>query len=165
MSRAALPLRLALRLASPRVASVRSLAVVVGAGAAAGCGSSGEDPSVGTLGDVPPDDGGMTDATAEPYCVDKDGDGYGTGNACLGTDCNDNDPNITQQCLGCAHPGIEGCPCGDAVDGGDDGGGSDGGALEVDCGTVVIKVGTAEVCGPGVSYCSLGKWTGCQLKH
>ena len=42
--------------------------------------------------------------TCEAYCRDADGDQYGEGAACLGTDCNDGDPNInpgtTERCNG-----------------------------------------------------------------
>jgi hypothetical protein len=41
-------------------------------------------------------------------CLDEDGDGYGEGEACLGLDCNDQDPNI--------HPDVVEDPCGDGID-------------------------------------------------
>ncbi len=34
----------------------------------------------------------------ESYCNDKDGDGYGEGTSCLGTDCDDSDPNKNTDC-------------------------------------------------------------------
>ena len=34
----------------------------------------------------------------ESYCNDNDGDGYGEGTSCLGTDCDDSDPNKNTDC-------------------------------------------------------------------
>ena len=55
--------------------------------------------------------------TGSHECVDEDGDGFGK--ACKkGRDCNDGDPDITDECVRCRDPkkpGI-GCPC--LIDGG-----------------------------------------------
>jgi hypothetical protein len=69
----------------------------------------------------------VTDATpadAHRNCVDADGDGYGTGPECLGSDCNDADPAI--------HPGaMERC---DGVDSNCDGSADTAGtALDAYC--------------------------------
>jgi len=41
-------------------------------------------------------------------CIDNDGDNYGVGTECLGTDCNDADPTV--------NPGVSTDACGDGVD-------------------------------------------------
>jgi alpha-tubulin suppressor-like RCC1 family protein len=43
-------------------------------------------------------DCGGTCAACPPWCDDADGDGYGVGGACLGPDCDDNDPKINRGC-------------------------------------------------------------------
>jgi len=92
-------------------------------------------------------------------CVDKDGDGYGAGETCLGADCNDNDPD--------AHPGLTEI-CGNAKDddcaGGDEAcptdcvdADQDGYGVGADCTAPVdcddadasIHPGATEVCGNG----------------
>jgi hypothetical protein len=47
------------------------------------------------------------------YCIDNDGDGYGTGNGCLGPDCDDTNENI--------HPGISDLPDDSFIDSNCDG--------------------------------------------
>ncbi len=80
--------------------SVRRLAWVF-AGVAWGC--SGADvtplPSLGGAGETP----------GAESCEDRDGDGYGFACA-LGTDCDDADGAVTDECRRCLTP-QEGCPC------------------------------------------------------
>ena len=109
-------------------------------------------------------------------CVDGDGDGYGVGEECQGSDCDDGDPNVysgaPERCNGidddCDHQvdeeAVDGgeCGCGepppeecndvdDDCDGETDEG-SDGGRLTRDCGTA---------CGPGDETCLGGQWFNC----
>ena len=51
--------------------------------------SSTEDPSSSDSGDSGP----------QPTCLDADGDGYGDGAACIGPDCDDDNPNVSDACV------------------------------------------------------------------
>jgi hypothetical protein len=97
-------------------------------------------PSVST-GD---DDGGTDNA-----CIDNDGDGYGE-NCALGTDCNDNDPTVTDQCRRCGAGVVKDCPC-------------KPGTKTVSCTPPVVNVaGGVLVCHEGNRYCRDGYWGDCE---
>ncbi|MBI2896507.1 MAG: hypothetical protein HYY06_23315, partial [Deltaproteobacteria bacterium] len=76
-----------------------------------GCGGSGRgDPD----GDADAD----ADADADgDDCVDRDGDGAGQGAGCEADDCDDTDPETTDECGDdCGeHPQRRGCPCADGA--------------------------------------------------
>jgi len=68
-----------------------------------GCG--GDDGGSPPVSVDPGDDGGMDNDD----CVDADGDG--AGRRCAGGfDCNDDDPEITDDCVRCLEP-AKNCPC------------------------------------------------------
>ena len=110
------------------------------------CGNGKDDDCVGG------------DEACPSQCKDQDGDGYGEGPDCDGTDCNDTDPAV--------HPGAAD-PCGDGVDqdcaGGDAecpkecvDGDEDGFGVGADCASkdcddtdAAIHPGAVEVCGNG----------------
>jgi hypothetical protein len=72
-----------------------------------GCGGDdGGGPPVSTN---PMGDGGRDD----DECVDEDGDG--AGRRCPVFDCNDDDPEITDECMRCREPS-EDCPCDEGTD-------------------------------------------------
>jgi hypothetical protein len=74
-----------------------------------GCGSSKGSGGGGGSGDLSL---GSTDGGANVIshgCVDMDGDGFGK-NCKAGTDCNDADPTITDECVRCKTAN-KGCPC------------------------------------------------------
>lgn len=83
-------------------------------------------------------------------CIDKDGDGYGTG-CTLGNDCDDNDATVTNQCYACDKP-RPGCSC------------STEGA-RTSCGQVESKVGSQVTCGYGESVCQNGTWGECIINN
>jgi len=66
----------------------------------AACGDDAGPPTIST---EPTDDGGTVSR-----CIDEDGDG--AGRRCGKVDCDDNDPDITDECLRCNEPS-EDCPC------------------------------------------------------
>lgn len=75
----------------------------------AGCG--GDDGGSPPVSVDPDDDGG----TGNDRCVDEDGDG--AGRRCAGGfDCNDDDPNITDECTRCLEP-EKNCPCDEGTEG------------------------------------------------
>jgi hypothetical protein len=108
----------------------------------AACGGSGKPgPSVST---GPTDDGG-----ADLVCVDNDGDGYGL-NCTLGTDCDDEDPTVTDECRRCAGATSTGCPC-------------TPGTKTLSCMPPVKHVtGGTLVCREGNRYCRDGLWSACE---
>jgi hypothetical protein len=70
-----------------------------------GLGCGGDDDSEGTT--KPPS--GRLDAGGARQCIDDDDDGYG--DYCDdGNDCDDDDPEITDECRRCRVPGDD-CPC------------------------------------------------------
>lgn len=94
------------------------------------------------------DVGGDGDADADAGCSDADGDRYGTGDGCLGDDCDDTNPNITE------------CDCG-----------PDGQAHSAGCACDTLQPevcyegtpGTSGVgaCAVGLRSCEGGVWTPC----
>lgn len=78
-------------------------------------------------------------------CIDDDDDGFGF--ACpSGNDCDDSDPDVTNECL-CDEPNT-GCDC-------------DASGAVATCGTVYSKLGSQQVCGQGVMTCDGDKWGEC----
>ena len=117
---------------------------------ALGCGG-GDDGTGGTprVSATDPDGGrGMRE------CIDEDGDGWGR-NCEMGADCDDNDPEVTDECRRCVKPN-KGCPC------------EPGTAPEIGCkppsmrGTKDGVAGTY-VCSEGTRYCREGVWTECEF--
>ena len=93
-------------------------------------------------------------AVASTVCVDKDHDGFGD-NCNQGDDCDDSDPNITDECTRCAVVN-EGCPC------------EAGTKPMTGCkpaavrATVNGQTGTV-VCSEGVRYCRDGFYSKCEI--
>src|SRR5262245_20116310 len=85
------------------------------------------------------------DAGEEFVCTDEDGDGFGK--YCeLGTDCDDDDPSVTDECRRCAQP-TEGCAC-------------TPGTVPTKCDPPTIRVdGGVLVCSEGTRYCRDGHWS------
>lgn len=66
--------------------------------------------SVAGCGDDDGPGGGYVPVDSGYSCVDEDNDGYGDG--CAAMDCDDSNPDITNQCRMCLdNPIREGCPC------------------------------------------------------
>ena len=98
-------------------------------------------------------------------CLDMDKDGFGEGSGCLGTDCDDNDPNrnpgaserpddgIDQDCNGSDLVLADNCRDLDQ-----DGYGEGAGCIDEDCddGNPRINRGRTEICGNGVDDDCLG---------
>jgi hypothetical protein len=93
---------------------------------------------------------GETPITPTWTCEDKDGDSYGEG-CRMGADCDDNDAEITVQCL-CADQKSPGCPC-------------DESGAQAPCGTVYSRVGDTVVCGQGVTSCDGVEWGECIINN
>lgn len=89
------------------------------------------------------------DAGDEFVCVDEDGDGWGL--YCdLGVDCNDDDPDVTDECRRCAQPN-ENCACAP-------------GTMPLMCTPPDIRVdGGVLVCSEGTRYCRDGRWSECEI--
>jgi hypothetical protein len=83
-------------------------------------------------------------------CVDEDGDGFDTGcYAGANRDCDDGDPEITDECFRCQKPD-SGCPC-------------DPGTKPRDCKPDDIQVvGGYLSCPDGAMFCRDGKWSACE---
>lgn len=65
-----------------------------------GTTTGGSNPTTGNTTDNPTTDGTTTSTGVE--CEnDADGDGYGAGDNCLGLDCDDNNPDVWEGCMGC----------------------------------------------------------------
>ena len=88
------------------------------------------------------------DAGAEK-CVDNDGDGFG--DFCdEGDDCDDDDPEVTDECIRCARV-REGCKC-------------EPGTEPLGCDPPDIKAdGGILVCSEGTRYCRDGAWSACEV--
>ncbi len=87
------------------------------------------------------------DAALNVDCVDNDGDGYGV--ACFsGNDCDDSDPQVTNQCYRCATPDTD-CAC-------------DSPGEVVACGSVHARVGDRVTCTVGERTCEQGAWSACR---
>jgi hypothetical protein len=109
--------------------------------AALGCGDD-DTRSPG----VPPD--GDEDAGLR-VCTDVDNDGYGK-YCSRGNDCDDNDPNITDECRRCVRVAKD-CPCPAST-------------LPVSCDPPTQRVdGGILVCEDGTRYCRDGYWSDCEL--
>jgi hypothetical protein len=115
-----------------------------------GCGGGDDDDDTGGAGKVSTtNDGGM----GSRRCVDEDGDGFGR--FCVaGTDCDDTDPMITDECRRCL--GVaEGCPC-------------EPGTKPMYCDPEDLhttqngKTGVL-VCSEGTRYCRDSVWSNCEI--
>jgi hypothetical protein len=108
--------------------------------AAVGCKSSKH--TGGTTVPTADDDGG------ESICIDRDHDGYGK--YCdLGSDCDDNDPKVTDQCRRCLSPAKD-CPCMP-------------GTTAQRCTPPIKHVdGGVLVCQEGSRYCRDSYWSDCE---
>lgn len=110
--------------------------------AAIGCGADKPRPP-GSL--IPIDD---EDAGSPTACIDRDGDGFGR-NCKKGKDCDDDDPEITDQCRRCITI-TKDCPC-------------KPGTAALRCTPPVIEVeGGILVCEEGSRYCRDGYWSDCE---
>ena len=110
--------------------------------AAVGCGGNTTHAPGTTVPTNNDDDGGAEE------CIDHYHDGYGRGCA-RGTDCDDNDPTITDQCRRCASP-TKDCPCMP-------------GTAAIRCDPPVQHVdGGILVCSEGSRYCLDGYWGDCK---
>ncbi len=110
--------------------------------ASVGCGNR---KKVGVGPAVPADgsDGGSD------VCIDKDMDGYGP-HCSAGPDCNDHDPNITDECVHCVTPNQD-CPC-------------TPGTKFISCKPPTrIGDGGTYVCSEGTRYCRGGFWSACEI--
>lgn len=128
--------------------AMRLLAVCCfGLFAAIGC--SGDD---GDGGDGNGVDTTISDGGGRPVCVDRDGDGYGR--YCGQNDCDDDDPDITDECTRCVMPAKD-CPC-------------EPGTRFVTCDpddvrTTMNGVTGTVYCDDGARYCRDGAWTDCEI--
>jgi hypothetical protein len=111
-----------------------------GLAACAGDGRKRNNPSVNA------DD--QLDGGDEEVCVDEDGDGYGP--FCVGTglDCDDKDPNVTDECVRCRTPHRD-CPCDDD--------------LPISCKPEDREAdGGVWKCAEGTRWCRDGYWSDCE---
>lgn len=83
-------------------------------------------------------------------CVDADGDGFGE-HCAMGSDCDDADPNATNECYRCNKP-RPGCSCS-----------SDG--QRAPCGQVESEVAGQKTCGLGETVCTDGVWGECIINN
>jgi hypothetical protein len=99
--------------------------------------------------DTPPKKASYSDAGDEYACVDADGDGYGV--YCVkGADCNDSDPNVTDECRRCRQPKLN-CPC-------------KPGTMPMQCDPPDMRVeGGTLVCSEGTRYCRDGLYSDCEI--
>jgi len=89
-------------------------------------------------------DGGASDAGP---CIDLDGDGFGSG--CGVADCDDGDPESTDECIAC-YDEKEGCLC-------------TPGTAPLFCKPGLVQIGERTVlCNEGARYCRDGVWTECE---
>jgi hypothetical protein len=90
------------------------------------------------------------DGGADDECIDEDGDGFGR-NCSPGRDCDDDDPDITDECRRCGGSGIAtDCPC-------------TPGTKTISCTPPVKHVaGGTLVCKEGNRYCRDGYWSICE---
>lgn len=116
--------------------------------------------SIGCAGDGSGGDGddGLSttdsDGGGRPVCVDRDEDGFGR--YCGQHDCDDADPDITDECIRCGGSGpVEGCSC-------------EPGTRSVSCNpddfrTTMNGMSGIVVCEEGAHYCRDGAWTECEV--
>jgi hypothetical protein len=95
-----------------------------------------------------------TDAgDGESMCVDEDDDGYGRG-CSDGPDCNDKDPDVTDECIRCGTPN-KGCPC-------EPGTKPLSGCKPEDKRVTMNGVRGVLMCTEGTRYCRDGAWSDCE---
>jgi hypothetical protein len=123
---------------------VLKLSLFVGLSLAAiGCGGGDDVRAPATVPTVYDDDGGAD------LCIDRDHDGYGR-NCDQGKDCDDDDPNVTDECRRCLSIAQD-CPC-------------TRGTSPIRCVPPTIRVdGGVLVCTEGTRYCRDGYWSGCEV--
>jgi hypothetical protein len=99
--------------------------------------------------EAPPKKAVHRDAGDEYACVDEDGDGFGQ--YCdRGSDCDDEDPNVTDECRRCRLPTLN-CPC-------------KPGTEPTKCNPPDIHVeGGTLVCSEGTRYCRDGFYSDCEV--
>jgi len=99
--------------------------------------------------EAPPTATRPRDAGDEFECVDEDGDGFGV--YCdRGADCDDDDPEVTDDCRRCMRP-REGCKC-------------TPGTEPLGCDPPDIETeGGVLVCSEGTRYCRDAKWSACEV--
>jgi hypothetical protein len=90
----------------------------------------------------------MDAMVADLSCIDNDGDGFGK-HCDLGSDCDDADPSMTNECRRCGTP-TKDCPC-------------KSGTRPLSCipPTKQVEGGTL-VCKEGSRYCRSGYWSDCE---
>jgi hypothetical protein len=96
-------------------------------------------------------------------CIDEDGDGFGEGRCRYGRDCDDEDPDVGDECIRCPRcddclaegntdcEGCQGCPC-------EEGAASRACRLE----KTIVDEATGTSCSEGVMNCRDGEWTRCE---
>jgi hypothetical protein len=110
--------------------------------AAVGCSASGNRP----VANVPYDNDDAGED--EELCIDRDHDGFGR-NCDKGKDCDDEDPNVTDECRRCLNV-VKDCPC-------------KMGTTALRCTPPTIQVeGGVLVCAEGTRYCRGGYWSDCE---
>lgn len=124
----------------------------------AACGSDDDD----TEALVEPD--ASSKSGESRICIDEDDDGYGEGRCRYGKDCDDNDPNVGDECIRCPAcdqcleqggnecEGCQGCPC-------EPGTPSTGCLLPTD---PAMEDQDIVQCNSGVMTCRDGKWSACE---
>lgn len=96
---------------------------------------------------APPGEEEVSNLFPAMRCVDKDGDGFGTGCG-NGADCDDGLPQITNECYSCAG-NATGCPCKDGQN--------------IKCGELTATAGGTPGCLQGEKVCENGKWSACRV--
>lgn len=86
-------------------------------------------------------------------CVDEDDDGFGYG-CQKGKDCDDNNPDVTDECTRCVTPN-KGCPCEAGTKPLD-------GCKPEDKRVTMNGVTGVVVCKQGTRYCRDGAWSECE---
>ena len=122
--------------------AVAVLAVALLWGSLVACGGDDSQPTGIDTG------GSDQDGGADEVCVDQDDDGYGK-HCALGSDCDDNDPGVTDECRRCRVAATD-CPC-------------TPGTKPTGCEPAVQHVaGGILVCKEGNRYCRAGYWSDCE---
>lgn len=115
-----------------------------------GCGGDDGPGNRGSAGSTSTRD---MDGGSRASCIDEDEDGFGR-NCSAGADCDDDDPEITDECRRCARD-LTGCTC-------------EPGTEPMWCKPEDMRVtqngvtGTL-VCTDGARYCREGVWSGCEI--
>ena len=112
-----------------------------------GCGGEDRPPGGGIV-------TGDTDAGDRiPRCVDEDDDGFGQ--SCMrGLDCDDGDPEVTDECRRCVQPN-DNCPC--------EPGTEPSRCDPDDIRTTQNGVTGVLVCSEGMRYCRDAVWSECEI--